>query len=214
VAHGHISHCLIQKREGTANNYTDIKVLSGCNLWKIHDNHFRGTGDGGDEDGIVIESDSGNSFWNIHNNTFEDRAKAIWLKANANNIYVSENVGVANVATLLFNEATAGNVVVFKDNYPYTNNWKSLAGATPSVEGSEYDYFLTANGSSTTITNFLHGLPGQVIRVVANDANTTVQHNTKINLQGGSNFVMGAGAVLSLVYQKDGDIWREVGRRT
>ena len=88
----------------------------------------------------------------------------------------------------------------------------SANNATPSVLNSPSNFFNTANSVATTITNFLNGYTGQVIYVLANDTNTTVQHNVNITLQGGVNFVMGNGAILTL--RKDPTVWREVSRRT
>src|SRR5258708_22887782 len=53
-----------------------------------------------------------------------------------------------------------------------------IAGATPDV--SNGNIFKTNNGSTTTITNFLNGVDGQVITVNCGDANTTIQNNANI----------------------------------
>lgn len=82
--------------------------------------------------------------------------------------------------------------------------------ATPSVGYA--NSFQTANTGATTITQFDDGRNGQEIAVRANDANTTVANNVNISLQGAVNFVMGNGAVLTLV--KMGAVWQEVSRRT
>jgi hypothetical protein len=111
-------------------------------------------------------------------------------------------------------DGTSGNRFNLQGNLPLTDSFKTISGATPSVDNSESNYFLTNNGSPTTITNFLHGQGNQRIVVVANDVNTTIQHNASINLQGGANYVMGGGAVIELIYQPVDSIWREIGRRT
>lgn len=100
------------------------------------------------------------------------------------------------------------------DNLPAdTNGFQTFAAnaTTPDVSNAATGNFATANSAPTTITNFLNGYTGQEIRVLANDANTTIQHNASINLQGGVNATLGAAAIITL---RKMDIWREVGRRT
>jgi len=213
VAHGFVSNCLIQKREGTSANYADIKLLGECSWWKIYDNHFQLRGSGGTEDGVLIGELGGVSYINVHDNTFENRDKAIWIKSTCSDIKCTNNVG-SDVSIMIQKDGTSGNRFNLQGNLPLTDSFKTISGATPSVDNSESNYFLTNNGSPTTITNFLHGQGNQRIVVVANDVNTTIQHNASINLQGGANYVMGGGAVIELIYQPVDSIWREIGRRT
>lgn len=87
----------------------------------------------------------------------------------------------------------------------------AVNSATPSVQNAYDTAFATANSGATVITNILDGFLGQVVNILVNDANTTVQHNANISLQGSVNFVPGNGSILTL--KKDA-IWREVSRRT
>jgi hypothetical protein len=82
---------------------------------------------------------------------------------------------------------------------------------TPNVGGSVVSSFLTSNTSATTITNFVNGYVGQVITIVANDANTTVQHNAGMLLHLGVDYVMSVGNTLTLKREQN-TYWREIGR--
>jgi hypothetical protein len=82
---------------------------------------------------------------------------------------------------------------------------------TPNVGGFVVSSFITANSSPTTITNFLNGYVGQIITIVANDANTTVQNNAGVILHSGANYIMGLGNTLTLKREQN-TYWREIGR--
>jgi parallel beta-helix repeat protein len=80
--------------------------------------------------------------------------------------------------------------------------------AAPGVYGGQT--FMTTNTSSTTITNFVGGTPGQIIRVLINDANTSIQHNSSlICLNGAQNWSPASGAI-EFVYS--GSKWLELTR--
>jgi len=86
-----------------------------------------------------------------------------------------------------------------------------IDGATPTVAGgSIYEIIL---GGATTITNFLNGIPGQEITLIATDANATIQHNANIKLAGSANFVMGTGDTLTLIYHSHLGVWHETSRK-
>ena len=74
--------------------------------------------------------------------------------------------------------------------------------ATPSILGhrkwGSCGHFLTANTLATTITDFTGGFPGDEFVLQANDANTTVQHNAGMQLNGGANKVMVAAETIRL----------------
>lgn len=86
----------------------------------------------------------------------------------------------------------------------------AISGATPSIAGN--DQFVITQGGGTTVTNFTDPVDGQLITIRAGDGNTTVQNNGGMSLQGGANFAMGSGAILSL--KRLNGVWQEVGRRT
>ena len=76
--------------------------------------------------------------------------------------------------------------------------------ATPSVAGGYL--FKTNNGSSTTVTALDDGHAGQVVRIIVNDANTTIDF-TGTTLKGnqGSNWAAGNGDHMTCVF--DGTNW-------
>lgn len=76
--------------------------------------------------------------------------------------------------------------------------------ATPDVSGSTL--WVTANSSSTTITNFDGGTANQLIYVHINDVNTTIQNNVNIITKSGSDLtVKGVFAFLRVSAE-----WREI----
>ncbi len=100
----------------------------------------------------------------------------------------------------------------FFNNIPALDETFTANNATPSVGNGTSNFFVTANASATTITNFTNGYLGQEIRILANDANTTIQHNAGLILRGGANYVMSNGDILSL--HRQGSLWREFARST
>lgn len=80
----------------------------------------------------------------------------------------------------------------------------SSADATPSVSGGSF--FKTANAGATTITDFDDGTTGQVIFVLIDDANTTVDF-TSSGLKGnsGGDWSPGDGDWMACIY--DGTDW-------
>jgi len=83
-------------------------------------------------------------------------------------------------------------------------------GTTPSVGdwGAMHHVYKTNNSSSTTITDFLNGYPGQRITIIAGDTYTTIAHGTNIKLRGAASKGPLAGDdVIELVY--DGAKWRQ-----
>lgn len=82
-----------------------------------------------------------------------------------------------------------------------------ISGATPSVGDAQR--YIVQNGSATTITNLLNGHDGQMVYLVL-DANTSVAHNSNINLSASRTLPPDAeGNVVQLV--RTGGKWMEVG---
>ena len=87
------------------------------------------------------------------------------------------------------------------------------ADTSPSVTG--VGALKTANTGATTVTFFDDGYEGQVIAVVAGDANTTIQHDTGlIQLATQANVKLLSREAMLFVLEEG--VWREVGgyRRT
>jgi len=84
------------------------------------------------------------------------------------------------------------------------------SGSTsPSVSGG--NVFSVSNAAPTTITNFINASAGQMIILVFNDGNTTVQSGGAISLQGNTNFNGTSNDTLTLV-NTNGMNWFEVTR--
>lgn len=81
------------------------------------------------------------------------------------------------------------------------------ADATPSVvTTAQNKLFLTANTGATTITDFDDGRVGQVIWVVINDANTTIDFTASgLKGNGGANWSPTTGDHMTCIY--DGTDW-------
>jgi len=96
---------------------------------------------------------------------------------------------------------------------PYSNTVQWVSGnATPDVSGGQF--FLTNNGSPTTITDFLNPKPGQTWTVLINDANTKIQSDgVHIVLQGNTNATLPIGTAISFFYDGFSTFHKvEVGR--
>lgn len=82
------------------------------------------------------------------------------------------------------------------------------ADTSPSVSGALA--LKTANTGATTITFFDNGYEGQIVVVVAGDADTTIQHDTGlIQLTSQANVKLLDGEAMLFVLE--GDVWHEVG---
>jgi hypothetical protein len=82
------------------------------------------------------------------------------------------------------------------------------AGATtPSVTG--ITYMPISNSSATTITNFTGAVTGQILYLLFNDANTTI-NRSNARLAGSINFTSAQFATLALLF--NGTEWIEVSR--
>lgn len=79
---------------------------------------------------------------------------------------------------------------------------------TPDVEGATLVQLDAYVSGVTTITNFLNGTPGQVIKVLG-DANVLIAHNANIKMTSGNNRLLRADTVYEFVFYNG--VWTEVG---
>jgi hypothetical protein len=77
---------------------------------------------------------------------------------------------------------------------------------TPSVTFA--GPYLTANTGATAITNFTDGLEGQILTILAQDANTTINHSTSIRLAGGVNKTFAVYDTMQLL--RCNGIWQQI----
>jgi len=126
-----------------------------------------------------------------------------------NNVIVSGNNLVnVEVESIYFQGGTDSkysNMSVFenllKDN-PTTLN----TSTTPSILGQSP--FKTSSTSARTLTDFLGGDNGDMITIVFNDANTTINSNANLYLK--TSGTRALGDTLTLV--RNNDVWREVSK--
>ena len=71
------------------------------------------------------------------------------------------------------------------------------AAVTPSVKNCEF--WQAQNTGAVTITNFIDGQPGQRLYILG-DGQTTLQHGTKMFMQGGADLLLAASRMYLLVY--------------
>jgi len=208
-------HNADQKREGTAEDYTDILLLDSNTTWFINHNEFIQRAAAGYEDGIRVMDDGGNTAINIDFNTFVDRDNAIIIEGAANNCQATGNraVTTGGVGRLIANTSNPDTNNRIENNPDPTNVIQAFAAndTTPSVLCQGTNYFRTANSSATSVTTFDGAWVGQEIKVLVNDANTTFIHSANLLLKGGANFAAASGDVVTFL--KEGSTyWREVAR--
>lgn len=118
----------------------------------------------------------------------------------------SGNVGVGTAAPVAYTKLdVAGNV---RGGLIGRQASLSDGDTTPSVDGMTF--VMTANTSSTTITNFDDGEQGQILTIYFGDANTTVNRDN-IYMGGSATFTGSARDILTLV-SIGGDKWVEISR--
>ena len=82
----------------------------------------------------------------------------------------------------------------------------TMNSATPSVAGAAN--WLTNSTTPTTITNFSGGFPGQEIKIICGDTNTSISSNSTISVSGS----FSCSASTGIVFVRSGTTWVEVGR--
>lgn len=204
----YVKNNLLYKRGESTLNYVGVQLQTADHCSVVNNNFFVDGAATGTADGIVIVS--GSFHYIVGNIAQSAMGTLVWLQAGAASYSVLGNRHTATGTTVL---AQGGGTNILRDNLPMDGITTLTANSvTPSVNNAQEDMFQTANTVATTITNLLDGRTGQIVSIVANDVNTTIQHNVDISLQGGVNFAMGNGAILTL--RKDPTVWREVSRRT
>lgn len=94
--------------------------------------------------------------------------------------------------------------------FPRTG-WGSLnSGTTPSIVGLGENVVML-HGSSTTITNFVGGANGRLLRLHFTNSNVTLQNGSSLNLRGATNVTPGNNNVITLIRDYVGN-WVEVAR--
>src|SRR5689334_13477913 len=84
----------------------------------------------------------------------------------------------------------------------------SITGATPDV--SQGNVFKTANGATTTVTNFLGGVASQRITIICGDTNTTIQNGASIVTASGSDITCTLNQTADFIYDAAQAKWVQV----
>jgi len=122
-----------------------------------------------------------------------------------------------DIQDLMWNLAQLGKEV-FGDEYVF--NYTGLPGTrtigvipnnTNNPDLSDYRTWKTATGGSPVVlTNFTQCRADDVKYIIFSNANTTIQHNANIYIQGGEDFNGNQGDTITLIF--DGSIWYELTR--
>lgn len=94
--------------------------------------------------------------------------------------------------------------------FPRTG-WSSLnTGTTPSIVGLGENVVMI-HGGATSITNFLGGANGRLLRLHFTNSNVTLVHSSALKLRGGTDVTPSADQIITLIRDYVGG-WIEVGR--
>ena len=209
-----IHDMLIYRTQSSAVTYIGLSLSNAMDC-HIHDNTFEGlVGPSTDMYGILITGAGTSDYIQVHDNTFKafvgTNKYGIVIGTGAGSCNVHDNIADSTIAALILVNSDAEKTNTFRNNYPVIVQPLTANAATPSVGNDINGQWDTVNSVATTITNFTDAYQTQVICVLANDANTTIQHNAGLILKGGVNFVMASGNIITL--RRDATVWREVSR--
>ena len=184
--------------------------LKFCNDSRITENYVRNTGTSGGEIGVLLD-DTDNCIVTANQFTeFSPGSVGVQVATASGGNYISNNSTYTVGTTIVNFTAAALKTNICSNNSPVPRSTLEANSATPSVGNDRTGRWATGNTVATTITTFSDPYDGQVILLVANDNNTTLQNSASLNLKGGVNYVMVAGNVITLWY--DGGSWRETSR--
>lgn len=185
-------------------------------------------GGGGPWEGIIIEN---NRVVTITENIFDSGSgTCINLLSTARECIVKNNTNLQSINFTINDNKLS----LIKDNYSVQTYGSSFAQENsvalvnpPSVKNifgnyaNGYVVLGNASGVMVNVAGFSNGIFWQTIHVrfVSSDitlVNNTLATDSKLDLQGGVNYVPGVNAVVSFISVPSGDtiIWREFARRT
>ncbi len=210
----HIHDLLIYKTGPSTENFVGIN-LDWANDANVHDIIFGGDGAASTyvDHGVVISNSNNASIANIKSNYFGTQHRGVLVGGGVTNTYIERvRAGTspgAPYTPVVINPGATGTQI--RDCWPLAAQNLPTNNPTPSVDNALREEWTTTNSAATLYTNFTGGIDDQVVEILSTDAFTTVQHNVVVNLQGGLNWPMPPGAILTLK-KRDG-VWRETSRR-
>lgn len=166
-----------------------------------------------DNSGVVVGTgSSGNTITNVTGGSLGSVIFPVVLSSDAGARNVADNITTGSGGVAVTNSSTVAQRIG-KNVYPRLHQTLAANSTTPSVLGRQHDTFVTANSSSTSITQITGLEEGDVIHIMFNDVNTGVVHDpTKMLLKGGANIAVGAGGGSTLTLLWDGSRCVEVAR--
>jgi parallel beta-helix repeat protein len=209
---GIVANNTVEENSGHGISFYGYDVSNGCEYIGVLGNTAIDNG-GGTGSGIYIEQYC-SWLWVTSNSAYNlataSQLYGVRVEDNNNSIYV-----INNFAPNSYVAGGIGTYVSGSNNVSHSNQVADSPIAilpvndpTPGVYGGAA--FMTANTAPTTITDFVGGTPGQIIRVIVPDGNTSIQHNPSyICLQGAQNWLPAAGTI-ELV--NTGGKWLELTR--
>ena len=206
-----ISGNLIYKITGSTSSYVGIAMKFG-NDCRIMNNYIRNTGLTGGEIGILLDDTDncivmGNEFTEFNSGSVGVQVGAL----SGGNLISNNMTYTPGTAVVNFGLGSLKTNYAF-NNFPSTVSVLEVNAATPSIGNDVNGQWKTANTLATTITNFLNGYESQIICILADDSNTTIQHNADVILKGAVDYVMSLGDIITL--RRDATLWREVSRNS
>lgn len=210
---GFVEHVDIYKISGSTADFRGIK-MENCNGMQVDDILMANTGASGNFWGLELAGGNDyNKFTGFRKSPGAgtiDTMVAFSGTGNDDNVFKD----IVNIGSPAVSFATAKSNHLrndFQGMRPGGEEAFAANSATPSVSSSIWGYFSTANTTATTITNFTDSFVGQEFTVMANDANTTIQHNSGMILKGATNAVMPNGGMIKF-RRFTGSVFREISR--
>lgn len=184
-------------------------VFEDCGEGEITGNTFDGSQSPSTSQAIRIARTTSTPKVRISGNEIKNFNNGIITTSTSILVFGTNNGFKSVVET--YNHYTNPNSMLILDSYNIDSPGRQVLSNVATPDISLGKVFFSNSATLLTITDLKYGSLGQVITILFNNSNTTIQNNAKLLLSGGANFVGGAGKSISLI--KTGlDTWNEIGR--
>lgn len=203
ILQGNVADLLIYKRTDSAQNFIGFDLDSASTEWQIADcKVFSLANPGGGTTTAIKDAGVNNSTVNLRTITCDTDVNVVSGASGFSHTFSrSDNTrgaitqGDADGQVTCLPGGALGSTTSYFDTL-------TANSATPSILGyrkwGSCGHILTASSVATTITDFTGGFPGDEFVLQANDANTTVQHSTGLQLNGAVNKAMASAETIRL----------------
>lgn len=214
ILQGNVSNLLFYKRTDSAQNFIGFDLDSASTEWQISDcKVFSLANQGGGTTTAIKDAGVNNITVNLRSvgcdtdvNVVSGASGFSHTFSRSDNTRGAITQGDADGQVVCLPGGAFGNTTSYFDTL-------AANSATPSILGyrkwGSCGHILTANSIATTITDFTGGFPGDEFVLQANDANTTVQHNAGMQLNGGVNKVLASAETIRL-RRVTSTVWKQV----